>query len=117
MKIYGNSKSDGFSLFVVLIGALFVGGGFLLGNVSELTLIGSVVVFVAMIAAMLMVVRRFDVMSEVAPVAAAEQRDDHGVPVRMPNFPVRADTEAVATAIALPVIDKPKHAVETNTAV
>jgi hypothetical protein len=113
MKIYGNSKSDGFSLFVVAIGALFIGGGFLLAHVSELTLAVSLLAFVGVCAAMIAVVRRWDVMSEVEHV-----EDSTGVPVRMPNFPVKADTEAFATNVAaLPVVEKPKSAVETNTAV
>jgi hypothetical protein len=113
MKIYGNSKSDGFSMFVVVIGALFIGGGFLLANVSEYTLGLSMLAFVGVCAAMIAFVRRWDVMSDVA-----HSEESTGVPVRMPNFPVKADTEAFATNVAaLPVVEKPKSAVETNTAV
>ena len=123
MKIYGNARSDGFSLFVVLIGALFVGGGFLLAHVGELTIIASLLAFAGLCAAMVAVVRKWDVMSDVGAPGDAKQADD-GVPVRLPNFPVKADTEAVATSssplnnvASLPVVDKPKTAIETNTQV
>ncbi|HEY4220149.1 MAG TPA: hypothetical protein VGO62_02385 [Myxococcota bacterium] len=122
MKIYGNAQSDRFGLFLPLAGGVFVGGGFLIANVGALMFLVAFTAFVAVCAAMIVVVRRYDVMSEAA--APSDARNDAGVPVRMPSFPVpfamKADTEAVALtpmAAVLPIVDKPKSAVETNTAV
>ena len=118
MKIYGNSRSDGFSMFVTLVAAIFVGGGFLLTRAGGLSLLASLPVMLGLVAVMVMKSKSWDVMSE-APKAAGA---DMGTPVRLPNFPVKADTEAVATvgavANALPLsVEKPKSAIETNTAV
>ena len=128
MKIYGNSRSDGFNLFVTLVAALFVGGGFLLAAGGGVTLLASFPVLLALVGAMVVMAKKWDVMSDVVPASAQPQLADEGAPTRLPNFPVKADTEAVAVGakagmpgLAMPSlpspIDKPKSAVETNTAV
>jgi hypothetical protein len=115
-KIYGNSRSDGFSLFVTLVGALFVGGGFLLAHVSSLTMLLSLPVMLALVAVMVVRSKKWDVMSELVAVAAETPAD---AAVEAPvTFAMKPDTEAVATAASLPKVEKPKSsAVETNTAV
>ena len=113
MKIYGNARSDGFSFFLAGIAGLFVVGGFLLAHVSDMTLAASLVALAALVAAMVVTLSKWDVMSD-APKAAGA---DLGMPIRLPSFPMKADTEAVSLAAALPSVDKPKSMVETNTAV
>ena len=123
MKIYGNSRSDGFSMFVTVVAAGAVGAGFLLNTVGGLSLLAAIPVFVAVVAIMIMRASKWDVLSD-APAAAGI---DTGLPVRLPNFPVKAETDAApatpsmasawSAATALPSVDKPKVAVETNTAV
>ncbi len=113
MKIYGNSRSDGFTMFVVLVSAVFIGSGFLLSMFGGLALLVAVPVMLALVALMVVRARKWDVMSEAPAVAVVAG------PV-LTTFPVKADTEAVATsgATVLPLpVDKPKSAVETNTAV
>ena len=112
MKIYGNAKSDGFSMFLTATGAVFVVGGFLLNTVGGMTFLATFPLFLVVAFAMIKVVGRWDVMSDAASPAAA---------ATMPTFPVKADTEATwtpANDTVLPSpVDKPKAAIETNTAV
>ena len=123
MKIYGNSASDGFTTFVSIVGATFVVGGVLLNTIGGTAILIALPVMIVLVARMISRSDQWDVLSD-APVASGV---DHGVPVRMPNFPVKADTDvkAIVPAVVvggwvpskdqLPSIDKPKHAVETNT--
>ncbi|MBI1945608.1 MAG: hypothetical protein HYS27_07920 [Deltaproteobacteria bacterium] len=124
MKIYGNPKSDRFGLYCTLIGALFGLCAMGMTEVSGLILPVGLTVFVALVVAMTVTLRRWDVMSE-APMT---EGNSTGVPVRMPNFPVAAETEATAAVVAsawaasnlsndtmLPqTVEGPKPAVETN---
>lgn len=124
MRIYGNPKSDGFGLFCTLIGGLFAAGAMAMTEVSGLALPIGLVVFVALVAGMVAALKRWDVMSD-APAPAGTST---GVPVRLPNFPVAAQTDAApvadkpawaASSLAndtmLPQqVDLPKPAVETN---
>lgn len=124
MKIYGNPKSDGFGLFCTLIGALFAVGAMGMTEVSGLVLPVGLAVFVGLVAAMVVALKRWDVMSE-APAPAGNAT---GVPVRLPNFPVAAQSEAAPEAVKaswaasslsnatmLPQqVEQPKPAVETN---
>lgn len=124
MKIYGNPKSDRFGLYCTVIGALFGLGAMGMTEVSGLILPVGLTVFVALVVAMTFSLKSWDVMSE----AAAPQGTNTGVPVRLPNFPVAAETEAKPAAAAaawtaaslsndtmLPkTVEGPKPAVETN---
>lgn len=124
MKIYGNQQSDRFGLYCALIGALFGLGAMGMTELSGLFLPVGLTVFVGLAVAMVMSLRRWDVMSE----APAPKDEGNGVPVRLPNFPVAAQTEAepVAAKAAwaagalsnetmLPqTVEGPKPAVETN---
>ena len=120
MKIYGNSRSDGFPLFLTLVSAVFIAGGFLLTQVGGVALLAALPVMLALVALMVVRAQRWDVLSD-APVAAGT---DTGAPVRLPNYPVKGESDLLAPApetvwasSSLPAIDKPKSAVETNTAV
>ena len=80
--------------------------------------------FVGLLAAMMVSLKSWDVMSE-APVPGGNVT---GVPVRLPNFPVAADSDTVASTAKpgwaagalsndtmLPqMVEAPKPAVETN---
>ncbi len=124
MKIYGNQKSDRFGLYCALIGALFGLGAMGMTEVSGLFLPVGLTVFAGLVVAMVLALRRWDVMSEApAPVDAGT-----GVPVRLPNFPVAAQSDAAPQAAKpawtagalsnetmLPqTVEGPKPAVETN---
>ncbi len=124
MKIYGNPKSDRFGLYCTLMGALFGLGAMGMTEVSGLILPVGLTVFVALVVAMTFSLKRWDVMSE----APMPEGTTTGVPVRLPNFPVAAETEAKAAVVAsswaasnlpndtmLPqTVEGPKPAVETN---
>lgn len=124
MKIYGNPKSDGFGLFCALIGGVFGLGAMAMTELSGLALPVALVVFGVLTLAMLGSLKRWDVMSE-APTAAGNTT---GVPVRLPNFPVAAQSDsgteaskpawaadALSNATMLPQqVEQPKPAVETN---
>lgn len=124
MKIYGNPKSDGFGLFCTLIGALFALGAMGMTEVSGLVLPIGLAVFAGLVAAMIVALKRWDVMSE----APAPGGNATGVPVRLPNFPVAAQSDAapeaakpswaassLSNATMLPQqVEQPKPAVETN---
>jgi hypothetical protein len=123
MKIYGNARSDGFPLLLSLIGVVFVLGGVGLSKVGGVAMLAGLVAFAALAAVMILKLRRYDVMSDVAapgtePVMAR------------PSFPVAAASDTTAEpAVAawspsnvsdagLPTrLEKPKSVVETNTAV
>jgi hypothetical protein len=124
MKIYGNSKSDGFPVLVCVVGALFVVGGVGLNFLGAVTMFAALPLAAALIAVMVMKLSKWDVMSEVeAPRAEAASRV---------SFPVAAASDSSAapapaawspsmaskndSVLPLPV-EKPKSAVETNTAV
>ena len=124
MKIYGNQKSDRFGLYCALIGALFGVGAMGMTELSGLFLPVGLTVFAALVVAMVLSLRRWEPMSE-APQAKGA---DTGVPVRLPNFPVAAQSDAapeapksawtadvLANATMLPQqVEQPKPAVETN---
>jgi hypothetical protein len=125
MRVYGNAKSDGFPLFSSLLGATFVAVGLGLVYVGGVAVVGGALATVAATALLVRGVRRWDVTSE-APTPTVQKivpRDDAKV-----RFPVAAQTDAapvaprrtwgtleVAGTPALPSVDKPKPAVETNT--
>ena len=124
MKIYGNPKSDRFGLYCALIGGLFGLGAMAMTEPSGLALPVALGMFAVLVVAMVASLKRWDVMSEL-PAAAGNST---GVPVRMPNFPVAAQSDAapeapksawtadvLANATMLPQqVEQPKPAVETN---
>lgn len=135
MKIYGNAKSDGFPLLMTLVGAVFVGAGVGLSTAGGLTLLAAAPALAALTAVMVVRLRKWDVMSEVAAptaVAAMVETTETTQP-NEPSFPMAAqsDTELASSSAAwatgsvtssLPApVGKPhapvKSVVETNTAV
>lgn len=138
MKIYGNAKSDGFPLLMTLVGAVFVAAGVGLSTAGGLTLLAAAPALAALTAVMVVRLRKWDVMSEVAaPTAvAAMVETTETIETTQPNepsFPMTAqsDTELASSSAAwangsvtssLPApVGKPhapvKSVVETNTAV
>lgn len=130
MKIYGNSKSDGFALLLCLVGGLFVAGGVGLATLGAATMWAGLPVLCLLVAAMVVQLRKWDVMSEVAAPGDETAVVEGAAPVRLPSFPVAAasDNSAEPAAAAwsrskvndsgLPLpVEKPKSGIETNTAV
>lgn len=132
MKIYGNSKSDGFPLLLSLVGGLFVAGGVGLATVGALTLVVGLPAFGLLAAVMIVKLRGWDVMTDARAPGAETVVGQGTAPVRLPNeipsFPVAgaSDTRVTAepaawspsrvTGSGLPSpVDKPKSVVETNT--
>lgn len=123
-KIYGNSSSDGFGLYMGLITALFGLGGVGLAKLGAVAMLAGVPVFLVLVALMAVKLSKWDVMS--TPAAT----DSKAVEVKAMTFPVAAQTDAkpVATAASwspvagnetsLPAaVTKPKSTIETNTQV
>src|SRR5688572_4296451 len=86
MKIYGNSKSDGFPLLMAAAGALFAAGAWAMVYLSGITLLGSLAVFGLLVALMVVRIQRWDVMSEATPV-------DTTKPLVETVFPVAGDSD------------------------
>ena len=120
MKIYGNSKSDGFPLMMAAIGALFAGGAWAMVYLSGITLLGSIAAFGLLVVLMVVRVQRWDVMSE--PTADTTKHV-----VDAAKFPVAGDSDVAAakagaawapsstSKASLPKpVENPKPAVETN---
>jgi hypothetical protein len=123
MKIYGNSKSDGFPLLVGLVGALFAVGGVALAHGGGVTLVGSLAAFAVLTVVMLKKANAWDVLSDVVAATDETHGADHAV-VAAPFAMPAVDETSVATSSApwspstaglpAPVV-KPKSTVETNT--
>ena len=117
-KIYGNSSSDGFGLYMALITVLFGVGGVALAKVGAMAMLAAIPVFIALVVLMAVKLSKWDVMSTLT-TAKAEV-----------TFPVAAQTDAKPVAVvgawspskdsdtSLPAaVTKPKSTVETNTQV
>jgi hypothetical protein len=124
MKVYGNSKGDGFAILCTAVAAVFVLGGLGLSFVGGVMLPIGVVAVAVLFGVMLGGLKRWDVMSEVdaidvtkpipgvATFAMPATTDTKSAPVKGAWAP------AVGHDANLPAkVDAPKPAVETNTPV
>lgn len=124
MKVYGNSKGDGFGLLSIVMGGVFAAGGFGLAFVGGFTLFLSLTALVVVTALMMRGLKNWDVMTEVPALA--------GVPAEagLAGFPMAAHSDGASSpakaawaptadaAAHLPAhVERPKVAVETNTPV
>jgi hypothetical protein len=125
MKVYGNSKGDGFGLLSIVMGGVFAAGGFGLAFVGGFTLFLSLTALVVVTALMMRGLKNWSVMSEVPALV--------GVPsdiASLPSFPMAAQSDAAPSPIKpawiptadaaahLPAhVERPKAGVVTNTPV
>ena len=118
-KIYGNSSSDGFGLYMGLITALFGIGGIAIAKLGALAMLAGVPVLLVLVALMAVKLSKWDVMSAAVPATDLKV-----------TFPVAAQTDATPAAVvaswspskandaSLPAsVTKPKATIETNTQV
>jgi hypothetical protein len=124
MKVYGNSKDDGFGLLSIVMGGVFALGGAGLSFMGGFTLLPALVLLAVVAAVMMRGLQKWDVMSEV-PALTAMGEAAHATPA----FPMAAGSDVHAQPAkaawapsmdpgALPAhVERPKQTVETNTPV
>lgn len=123
MKLYGNSKGDGFALLCAVVSGVFLLGGLGLSTVGGVTLLVAVPAFVLLCVVLLRSIKRWDVMSEADALVGASGADAASFEMAHHSDaevqPLKAAWAPSADHISnLPArLDPPKSAVETNTPV